>query len=61
MGEDPSIGVVLFNTLLIGAEGTVRGAAVLLPVIGLVVCLGTWWRRKKAAAARGAADERTGA
>ena len=51
MGEDPSIGMVLFNMLLVGVEGTARGAAVLLPVIGLGVGLGTWWRRKKAAAA----------
>lgn len=51
MGEDPSIGMVLFNMLVIGVEGTVRGATVLLPVIGLVVCLRTWGRRKKAASA----------
>jgi hypothetical protein len=52
LGEDPSIGVVLFNMLIVGVEGTVRGATVLLPVIGLVVCLRIRWRRKKAASAR---------
>ncbi|MEW2401000.1 hypothetical protein [Streptomyces sp. NPDC046862] len=61
MGEDPSIGMALFNMLLVGAEGTVRGAAVLLPVIGLVACLTTWWRRRKTAAARSTADVRTSA
>lgn len=39
--------MVLFNILVIGVEGTVRGATVLIPVIGLVVCLRTWWRRRK--------------
>ncbi|WP_367321526.1 hypothetical protein [Streptomyces sp. HUAS ZL42] len=49
MGEDPSIGTVLFGFLLAGGTATVMAAAVVLPAVGLGIWLKFRWQRGRSA------------